>query len=216
MNTFRTRGSKLYPTDSWKKPANNGGGWFQLNRQWRFVYNGYMDKIFCRRNLQNSNFTIVWYHYQIGYPVGVKTLLADAINNNYIRYDYDTQEMLIDFNNFHKRVNITLPEFIWCQFSIRFNFETNELIIGFIDFFHERYEEISVDVGPGTLFELTSLWGRYDKELGHYTEIQKGLFGFLIIHQNIIETEDLRKWFNNHKEHFGIFDPRYMVIPDIF
>jgi len=175
---------------------------------WKFAMNSYLDRIFCRKNLLNSNFTITWYQYQPGFEVGIRTFLSDNIHNNYIRYNYDTFELLIDFNNFHYRERITLPEFNWCQFTIRFNNDTNNLIISFIDFANSNYEEIVINVGEGTEFELVSLWGRFVNDTGRYQEIQTGIFGFLIIHKNFIETDTLKMWYNNHRSFFGHCNPR--------
>jgi len=204
----RVQGDAIYPMGNYTKPAYNGGRWLDLGNKFRFVLDGYVDRFFCRYNLQKTSFSIFWYQYQIGYPPGIRTLLADSINSNYIRYNYDTTEMIIDFNGVHKQVKITLPEFLWAQFSIRYNMENNNLVISFRDFFWNRYEEISVDIGPDLDFELVSLWGRFNKDTGYYTEIQKGVYGMINIIQEYVTNDELSEYYNDHKQFLEVYDPR--------
>ncbi len=206
-NHSRVIGSRVYPVGNWKKPAYNSAEFYNLGNYIRMSYNSYMDRFFCRYNLQDTSFSIVWHHYQIGYPTGIRTLLADNVYNNYIRYDYENFELLIDFNNKHYKERITLPEFLWCQFSIRFNMETNELVIQFRDFAWDRIEEIKIDIGTGLEFELISLWGRFDKEDARYLETQKGIFGMLAIDATYFDNDKLDSIYKNHKQFLDRYDP---------
>ena len=199
MNSGRIQGDALYPIGIGLKPSYNSGDWIFLDDQWRAVYNGYLDRFFCRTNLQNTSFSLTWYQYQFGYPDGIKTLLSDNIHSNYIRYDYDNFNLIVDFNGTHFEQIISLPEFIWIQFNIRYNLEDNQLIISLRDFFWERTETIYIDINPNLDFELISLWGRFDEDLGRYIEIQNGLFTLLSIHDRYQTENELDKMFQNHK-----------------
>ena len=210
---IRIRGKYIYPRKNWREPAYNGGDWIELNNNFKFIYNGYLDNFFCKDNIKYTDFTIFWYQYQLGYPTGIKTLVADSINNNYIRYDYDNFELLIDFNNVHYKEHITLPEFLWFQVALRYKLETNELIFSFIDFWGDLYEEVSLNIGPDLNFELISLWGRYNKETKYYTEVGRGIFGLVIITDKFYSTEELFDYYQNHKQFLKQFDPKYMELP---
>lgn len=211
-STDRIDGDRIFPQGNWKKPAYVGGASFlDLGDDWKFVYNSYMDRFFCRYNLQDTDFTIAWYQYQIGYPTGIRTFVADSIHNNFIRYDYDNFEMLIDFNNVHYTEKITLPEFMWAQFSVRFNLETNELRVGFRDFYWDRYQEIVIDVKPELEFELLSLWSRFSETEGRYIETQKGVFGMAMIDSKLYTDETLEELYFNHKGILQEYNPRELI-----
>jgi hypothetical protein len=209
----RIRGNYIYPRKNWREPAYNGGDWLDLNENFKFVYNGYLDNFFCKDNIKYTDFTIFWYQYQLGYPTGIRTLVADSINSNYIRYDYDTFELMIDFNNVHYRERITLPEYLWFQVAVRYKMDTNELVFSFIDFWGDIYEEVLINIGPDLNFELISLWGRYDKETKYYTEIGRGVFGLVIISDRFYSKDQLFEYYADHKKFLSQFNPRYMELP---
>jgi len=198
-NSSDIDGGWVYSTKSDKSPAFNNGGWIQLTNQWKFALNGYMDRFYCQRNFINSSFTILWYSYQYYYPGGLRTLFSDNINNNYIQYNYDTNEIIISFNGIIYLEKIILPEKLWYQIFMRYNADDLTLTFGFIDFFHNRLESVIVNIGPGLEFELMSLWARFDKEQGRFVEIQQGISGMLMIKQDVITNNDLYKLFYNHK-----------------
>jgi len=211
--TIIPRGKWLSPIGNYRKPAWNGGEWFDIGNL-GFIKDGYVDRFFCRYNLQDTDFTIMWYQYQLGYPTGIKTLLADNIHSNYIRYNYDTFQLMVDFNNVHHTEYITLPEFLWSQFSIRYDQTSHDLKIGFRDFAWDRYEEISINIGPDLTFELMSLWGRFDRDQNIYIEKQEGIFGYIVVTPSYTNDDILQEWYVDHKEAILPYDPQYMLLEE--
>jgi len=204
-----TNDNDFYPIGNWTKPAWNGGKWWEKDG-WRFILDGYLDRLFCRYNIVNTSFSIVWYQYQIGYPTGIRTFISDPLHSNYIRYDYDNFQLIIDFNGKHYVEYITLPEFMWSQFSLRFDIETNKIVFQFRDFFHDRIEEISLDLGEGLEFELLSLFGRFDRKTNQYVEVQEGVFGLIIVDKYYYSDEELDAFYNDHKSFLNTFNPRWI------
>jgi hypothetical protein len=193
-------GGLIYPTISNRPPANNGGAWYRLGNQWKYVYNGYLDRFFCQKNIKNIDFTMVWYHYQFGYPTGIRTLVSDNINNNYIKYDYNNFELLVYFNGKSFKKKMIFPEFMWYQTYVKFIKEEGILYFGYRDFFHEHVEEFQFNVGIDLEFELMSLWARYLNDEGRYVEIQRGVMGLLLIKEGIFDNIKLYNYFKNHKQ----------------
>jgi len=200
-------GGKYYPIGNWTKPAWNGGGWW-IEDGWSFLYNGYLDRLFCRYNLRDIDFSIVWYQNQIGYPNGIKTFVSDHLHSNYIRYDYDNFQLIIDFNGVHYTEYITLPEFLWTQFTLRYKKETGELGFQFRDFANNKIEEIFLYIGSDLEFELMSLFAKFDKELNQYVEKQEGIFGLVMIYPFYQESKKLDNIFYEHKRFLNRFNPR--------
>ena len=84
FSTGLVRGENTYSTREGEVSSRNGGGWLQLDPDWMAVYNGYLDRFFCRHEFNSTDFTITWFQYQLGYPPGIRTFISDNINDNYI------------------------------------------------------------------------------------------------------------------------------------
>lgn len=211
----RVKGDYVYTRRNWDKPALRGsdfGDWIDSG-DWKLFYNTYVTNFFCRDELVGSDFTIFWYHYALGYPTGMRTLISDSIHNNYIRYDYDNFELVIDFNGKHFREHITLPEYMWYQAAIRLKIETGELVISFIDMWDDAMNEISVNIGRDTVFELISLWGRLNTKNGYYEEVAKGIMTYIVIQNKFMSTEELFELYFNHKSFLIEHDVKNMELP---
>jgi hypothetical protein len=203
-------GDKIIPIGNEKKPAWKNGDWWLTEDGWAFIHNGYLDRFFCRYNLLDTDFTITWYQYHIGYPQGIKTFIADHIHSNYIRYDFDNHQFIIDINGVHYTEYITLPEFLWAQMTLRYYMEDNQIEFQFRDFFHDRIESIQINIGPGFEFELISMFARFDKETNQYIEVLEGVCGFIMIHPFIQNDNELNKIYQDHKSFLINHDPRYI------
>jgi len=207
-NNDRINGDAIYPIGNGRPPAYNGGNWMDLDEQWKLIQDGYIDRFFCRSNLKNRDFSIIFYMYHAGYPNTIKTLLADNINNNYIKYDYKNFILITNFNGFYKETPVVIPNFLWTQVSIRFLIDTNELVVMFRDFYWDRIEKMTFDIGINLNFELMSLLGRFDEDLGRYVEIQQGVSGMLQIHDTFQTDNDLDISYQNHKRFLNQYDIR--------
>ncbi len=192
------------------KDAYNNGKWYDIGG-YGFVADGYVDRFFCRSKFLDKSWTISWYQYQSGYPTGIKTLIADNIFNNYVRYDYDNFNLLINFNGVKYQQIITFPDFLWGQFALKYNKDTTILTFEFRDIFWDRLETIDVYIGEGLEFELMSMWARFDQEEGRYIEIQKGALGFLSIYESYKSKEDLKIVFDANKKFLTPYIPRYIA-----
>jgi hypothetical protein len=195
----RIHGNYLYTRRNWQPPAYNGGDWIEFNEEWDFIKDGYVTNFFCRDQLVGKDFTILWYQYQHGYPDSIRTIMADSIYNNYVRYDYDNFQLIIDFNNIHHREYLVLPAFVWFQVSIRYKQETGEFIVAFIDFWGDYYFDVNIHIGTDLKFELGSLHGRLNRETGYYEEIGEGYFGLTTIMEEYKTTSEIRGLYNDHK-----------------
>jgi hypothetical protein len=200
---------KYIPVGNWTKPSWKTGDWWVTDDGWGFLHDGYVDRFFCRHNLIDTDFTITWYQYHIGYPQGIKTFVSDHIHSNYIRYDYSNQQFIIDFNGVHYTEYITLPEFIWAQMTLRYNAEEQTIEFRFRDFFHDRIEIIKLDIGPDLEFELMSMFTRFDKEDNQYVETLEGIYGFIIIHPLYRSDLELDYTYREHKLFMSKYNPRY-------
>ncbi len=158
---------------------------------WYFMYESYLDNFFCRRHLQKDSFTIVWYQWLFQYPTGKHIFVSDPVYSNYLTYDYDRFEIIFEFNGRRYQETITLPEELWGQFSLRYNKEVGDLTFTFYDARYQVQEKITLNIGTDLEFELVSLFGRFDKEEKEYKEVHRGLFGMVMIHEELRTDEQL-------------------------
>ncbi len=165
---------------------------------WNFIYNSYIDNFFCRTKMQGGDFTIVWHQWLFQYPTGQHNFISDPIYSNYLSYNYDNFQVVLEFNGKRYAEAITLPEKVWAQFGLRYDSINNEIIFSFCDLTYFSFEEISFsieDIGPNGLypfeFQLDSMFARYNKPNKRYEEIHKGLFGMVMIHTEYKTTDYL-------------------------
>ena len=165
----------------------------------RAAHKTYMTNFACSLEL-NEDFTIMWYQYRSTYETDTVFFLSDIVYNNYISYDYENMSLLIQFNGRRFIEDVVFPEMIWAQCCVRYIKEKGQLIFSFMDFNTEKYEEISVGVGADLEFELNSMFGRYDTELGFWDNIGVETVTFISIEQEFLETDELKYLFSNHKK----------------
>jgi hypothetical protein len=192
------RGENTYSTRNGEVSARNGGLWWEMNTNWKAVYNGYLDRFFCRHDFTRTDFTITWFQYQLGYPAGIRTIISDNVNNNYIQYDYSTFELTVDFGGLKQTRKLIMPEFMWVQFSIKYNSTTNILTVIFRETDQDR--EYSYDFQLGDfIFQLRTLWARFSNEEKRYVEVQRGAFTLLNLYKEDVSLQELDDLYQKNK-----------------
>ncbi len=162
---------------------------------WYFIYNSYVDNFFCRNKMQASDFTIIWHQWLFRYPTRIHNFISDPIYSNYLSYNYDNFQAVLEFNGHRHQETMTLPEEVWAQFALRYQSETNTITFSFIDLKYGIKEEVQMDIGqePNFEFQLDSMFARHNKDAREYQEIHKGLFGMIMIHDEYKTDLQLRE-----------------------
>ncbi len=158
---------------------------------WFFIHQSYLDNFFCRSHLKQSSFTIIWHQWLFQYPVGTHAWVSDSVYSNFLSYDYDNFEVIFEFNGRLIRERLTIPEELWAQFSLRYDVDTGDLTFAFIDFNFFILEEIVINIGNDLEFELISLFARFDKQEKEYQQSHNGLFGMVMIHEELKTNTDI-------------------------
>lgn len=209
------RGTKTFSTREGEPGAENGGSWWNMSPQWKSVYNGYLDRFFCKDILNKTDFTLSWYQYQLGYPPGIRTFVSDSINNHYIKYDYSTFELIVEFKGVIQKTKITLPEFMWVQFNVRYSIERNQIVISFRETNQDKYYSYTFDIPENINFQLITLWARYSNDETSHVEKQKGAFTLLNIFTVFKTDDELLEFYHSHKKFLEPFDLKSIPREDL-
>ncbi len=224
FNEGRVQGSFVYPSADYQNPAYNSGSWLVLPADWKqedtdgeskaptqmdswkFMQDGYLSRIFCRDNIRDTSFTITWLSYFDGYPQGIKTLVSDDIQSNYLQYDFDNFELIVSFNGIVHRSFVTLPVNVLAYYSFRYCIESGDLIFAFTDFDTDTQEEAQYNIGTDLTFELMTMFGRFDRGAKGYTEVMTAVSGNILIARECKTDDTLRELYFNSKSIFEKYD----------
>lgn len=173
-----------------------------ISEYWKFMQNGYLEDFFCRRKFLNRSFSIIWHSQLESWGRGIQYIISDDINHNYLYYDYNSFEFVLKFNKVTKKYFRVIPPKSWNQFSLRYNMDTGNLILGILDFGTLKLETTEVIIGEDLKFELMSMLAMYNVKEKEYTNKYNCSFGMLILYDKFIEDVILQKLYD--EENFVI------------